>query len=177
MGVVAVGEGHAQRGHACQAGRDAVDDSHGNALRLQVLHFLAAASKDERVTAFESHHCFASQRFLHHEFFNEGLWRGLATSALAHMDDACDGRRMGRDGVTHQVVDQQYCGGCDRFDGFERQQLGVARACADQRDMGLLRISWQGVCHGQRLKAFRVACTCAAKGAGTGNSPLSTACV
>ena len=45
-------------------------------------------------------------------------------------------------------------------------------ACTDQRDVGLKR-----VCHGQRLKAFSAACTCAVSGAGTGNSPLSTACV
>jgi hypothetical protein len=148
--VFAVGEGDAQRGHACQARGDAVDDCHGNALGLEVFHFFTATAKNKGVTALQTHHGFTGQRFLHHEFFNEGLRGGCAAPAFAHMNEACIGRGVRGDGVADQIVHQEHRGSRNGFDGFERQQFRVARSCADERDVGLRRE--QGVRHGVRAQ-------------------------
>ena len=116
-----------------QASGDTVDYGDGHARSTQVLHLFAAPAKDERVAPFEAHHRLSLLHGHAHEFFDELLWRALAATALAHADDARRGRCIGHDGFAHQVVHQQHRGGLDRLEGLQRQQVGVARACAHQR--------------------------------------------
>ena len=107
MRVVAVRQGHAQRGDACQARGDAVDHGHRHALGLQMFQLFAATPKNKGVSPFEAHHVFTCLRLLHHQFFDESLRRGCAAPALAHVDDARRGRGVCGDGIAHQIVDQQ----------------------------------------------------------------------
>jgi len=123
-----------------------------------------------------THHVFAFLGGGDHEAFNERLGGGLAAAALAHMDDA--GRRvgMGHDSVVHQVVHQQHGGLLNGFQGFEREQLRVARARAHQGDVAGSR-GVETVFHGARCKlrcSCRMCATCSAIGAGTGLWPCNT---
>ena len=61
------------------------------------------------------------------------------------MNDAGGGRSVLQHIGMHQVIDQQYAGGLNGFDRFERQQLGVAGTCADQCDFGYERFGFHGV--------------------------------
>jgi hypothetical protein len=61
------------------------------------------------------------------------------------MNDAGGGRSVLQHIGMHQVIDQQYAGGLNGFDRFERQQLGVSRTGADQCDFRHVRVGFHGV--------------------------------
>jgi hypothetical protein len=67
-----------------------------------------------------------------HEFFDEGLWCALAAAAFSHVHDARAGAGVFQHRWVDQVVHQQHGGALYGFDGLEGEQLGVARAGADQ---------------------------------------------
>ena len=62
-----------------------------------------------------------------HQLLDEGLRRGAAAAALAHMHDARGRPGVREDGRVYQVVDQQHRGALDGLERLERQQLRVAR--------------------------------------------------
>ena len=134
MGVLAVGERHVQAGERRQARGNAVDHLHRNACGLQRFHLFAAPAKNKGVAALEPHHLFAALRLADHELFDKRLRRAGAAAAFAHVDHAGAGRGVGQHRVVHQVVHQQHRGAGNGFDRFEREQVGVAGACAHQGD-------------------------------------------
>ena len=140
MRMRAVCQRHAQRGDCGQTRGDAVDDLDLHARSPQVLDLFAAPPEDERVAALEAHHVFAFIGGHDHEFFDEGLRCGFAAAALANVDDARAGSCVGsHDFIVDQIVHQQHRGGLDGPDGFDRQQLGVTRACTDQSALARAR--------------------------------------
>jgi len=131
--VLTVRERHAQAGHSGQAGGDAVDNLDLDAGSLQLLQLFAATAEDEGVSAFEADHVLPIARGRDHEFLDEVLRCGLATAALTDVDDARSCRGKSDDLVAHQVIDQEHGGGLDGLERFEREQLRITRAGADQR--------------------------------------------
>ena len=171
MRMLAVRQRHAQAGDSGQTGGDAVDDRDFDAGGLQMLALFAATAEDERVAAFETDHVLPIARGRDHEFLDEVLRRGLAAAAFADVDDACTGRRKSNDLVTHQVIDQEHGGCLDGLERFEREQLRITRAGADQR--ALSAGVWSevvGLVHDAEI-IFFVSCkmcsTCRAIGVGT----------
>ena len=184
VGVLAVRERHTQRRHASQAGGDAVDHLHLDAVFVQVVHFLATATKEEGVAALEPHHLFALEGRLHHEFVDEGLGRGLATAAFAHLHHTHAVGDESQNGVAHQVVHQHHGGGLQGLQGLEGQQVRVTRAGANQPHAGAVcrtGSGCEGMGHGHHPSEVRaklaMRSTCTRKGSGRGNSPASTAWV
>ena len=131
--------------------------------------FFAAAAKNQRIATFQAHHVFTRQSLLHHQLFNEGLRRGLAATALAHVDDAGRGGCVGQHVRVHQVIHQHDAGGLQGFHRFEGQQFGVARTCADQGDDGRWFV------HGAWMRWARAEslATCSCRGRGMAVSPFS----
>ena len=121
VGMGAVGQGAAQVVGGGQPRRDAIDHPHFNAVRLQMRLFFAAAAKNQRIATFQAHHVFTRQSLLHHQLFDEGLRRGLAATALAHVDDAGRGGCVGQHVRVHQVIHQHDAGGLQGFHRFEGQ--------------------------------------------------------
>ena len=145
VGVVAVGQRHADRRRRGEAGGDAVDDLDLEPERAQVRGFLAAAAEHERVAALEPHDALAAQRLGRHQPLDEGLRRARAAAALADLDDARRAARVAQHAVADEVVDEQHGGLADRADRLDGQQLRVARAGADQVDDG---DGWRSRRHG-----------------------------
>ena len=142
MRVIAMRERNLQRCHRSQTRRDAVDHRDLHAVRLEVFHFFATASKHEGVAAFEANHHFTRFGFLHHEFLDERLRGRLASAALSHIHHTRRRRGMRQHIVANQIVDQQHGGRGNGFDSFEREQVRIARTGADQknvRDRGMER--------------------------------------
>ena len=88
VGMLAVGERCAQGCEARQASGNAIDHRHRHACRAQVFHLFAATAKDERVAPLEAHHVLTLVHGHQHQFFDEGLGRAFAATALAHVNDA-----------------------------------------------------------------------------------------
>ena len=104
----------------------------------QRLELLTAAPKDKRVAAFEPDHTLAGTCFADHQPFDESLWCAGATAALANVDQtrpsAQTAQRLVQHAIADQVINQQQRGLADRAPGPDRQQVGVARAGADEPD-------------------------------------------
>ena len=176
--VLAVRQGHTQRGHSGQARGDAVHHLHLYACGLQMRQLFAATPKNEGVAALQPHDVFALMGGHHHEFFNKGLRRRFAAAALADVDNARAGGGMGgNDFVVDQVVHQQHRGGLNCFNSLDGQQLGVARAGPNQSAFAfengrLVRyLLWVFHSCPDRCK---ICSTCRAIGGGTALSPAIT---
>src|SRR5437764_1307688 len=95
------------------------------------------------------------------------------------MDDARRFARVAQHAVADKVVDQQDSGGPNRPHRLQREQLGIAGAGADQRDLAVIRrrhaliSAWGFSCHAS--SARRMHSDCWASGDGAGFSPLTTA--
>lgn len=63
-----------------------------------------------------------------HEFFYEGLGRGATATAFAHADDPGIRGNERDDRSAYKVVDQHHAGSLNRAQGFEGEQLRVARS-------------------------------------------------
>ena len=94
----------------------------------------AAVIEDERVAAFEADDFFTILCGKDHQLLNEALRRRGAAAALADLYDAGTRCGVSEDVRVDQVVDQKHRRALDRVDGLDREQFGVARASADQRD-------------------------------------------
>src|SRR5439155_15619179 len=156
---------------------DAVDDLDIDAERAQMLRFFTAATEYEGVAALEPHDALALQRLGGHQLFDEGLRRARAAAALADVDDARRFARVAQHAIADQVVDQQHAGRANRADRLDRQQLGVARAGADEVNDGLALthalISDSAVLL-HAANARRMHSDCCTSGVGAGFSPLTT---
>jgi hypothetical protein len=69
---------------------------------------------------------------MNHEFFNKRLGGRLAPTALAHVHDASLWGGVGQHLLVDQIVNKQYGGLANGLNGFECEQLGVARPSAYQ---------------------------------------------
>ena len=56
----------------------------------------------------------------------------MAALSLADRDDFSFTAGVGKNGVTRQIVMQDHIGVFERADGFEREQVGIARPRADK---------------------------------------------
>src|SRR5690606_23950528 len=84
MAVLAVGQGHAQRGGSGEGGADATDDAYRDSGLAQEGDLLARTAEHQRLAALHPDHAQALQRVAPHQPADEGLWRGAAAATLAH---------------------------------------------------------------------------------------------
>ena len=138
VGVQPVRQRNPQRGYGGQSRGDAVDDLDFNSGGMQMLDFLAATAKNERIAALEPHDVFTFPRGDQHQFFDKSLRRGLAAAALADVNDARAGTGKRNDFVADQVVDKKHGGALDRLEGFEGEQFRIAGACAYEGDFAVV---------------------------------------
>ena len=117
-------------GYGCaHAGNDL--DGHAGCGERQC--FLAAAAEDERVAALEPHDPLAAERAPDHHALDRLLRDRVPAGALAHVRPTGLRRVLQGRAIDERVVQDEirFLKPLDRFDG---QQLGVAGACANQRD-------------------------------------------
>ena len=125
--------GRRRRGdRARDAGHDVVRD----AGVLQRQRFFAAAAEHERVAALQPHDAPAAARGANHQRVNRRLRHRVAAGALAD-EEALRPPRVAQDAVVDQRVVQHEVGGAQPRDRRARQQPGIARTGADERDMSV----------------------------------------
>ncbi len=130
-----------QAGIGCggERGGHAGHDLAGDARCGERLHLLARAAEDHRISGLEPHDPPSSPSMAHHQGLDVPLSHCMVALALADEDTLRFGRDQiqdvgGDEGVVkHDVGVLQ---GAERADG---QQVGRARACADDPDAATLR--------------------------------------
>jgi hypothetical protein len=157
-----------------QAGRDAVDDLDGDAFGAQVLGLFATAAEDEGVAPFQAHDPLAAPRFGQQQPLDERLRRAAAAATLADVHDARRAACVAQHAVADEVVDEQHGGGADRAHRLDRQQLGVARAGADEGHASAHADFSSTAACSMACSARTRHSTCWVSGAGAGFSPLVT---
>ena len=133
-GEFAVGHRNAQRRRHRGACGDAGDDLDLDSLRAQRFDLFAAAAEDEGVSALQPHHVPSLPGVENEKLLDEGLGRGLAAAAFADLDDPRVRAQVRETAAIHQLVHQHHVGRAQRVRRLERQQLGIPRSGANQRD-------------------------------------------
>ena len=141
--------------------RDARDDLEWQALVSQRLDLLAAPSEDERIATLEPHHAPARAGQADQQRTDLGLRHDVVATLLAGIDAL----GVHRNEVEHlggdQVVVDHDIGLAEHAHRAQRQQLGVARASADQIDAAGRGLVSQRLAHHQARKIdHRIHCTC-----------------
>ena len=149
-GHAAKGEGDARKSREGGATRNARDVRPAEAELLRKLKLLAGPSKDHGVSAFQPNDSKALPCATLNPFVDEDLGRAGLACALADTNQ----RRIGMREVEHVAVDQAVVehelGLGQHFGAFQRQKVGIARAGANQPQVGL------GGSHGSAHDAFAV---------------------
>ena len=96
--------------------------------------FLAAAAEDERVTALQAHDTFAFAGEPDEQRADAILRQRVAVAFLADVDELGARSRQRNDFRRHQPVVNDRVGTLDHSQRAQRQQFGVARTSADERD-------------------------------------------
>ena len=120
---------------SAQRGRNARHDFNSHVRLAQRFDFLAAATEDERIAALEAHHALARHGGLNHAAVDFVLRHRMLALGLADMDDLGGGRDQLHDAFADQPVSKHDFRRSDFTRSANRQQVGIARPCADQDDM------------------------------------------
>ncbi|KWR76994.1 hypothetical protein RN01_26725 [Cupriavidus sp. SHE] len=104
MAMLTMGQRNAKRLRSCHATADAVDDFHFDAVPAQELCFLAAATEQQWVAAFDTRHAPASLRVLKRLLVNTGLTHRTAAATLADRDDSRPRVRIAQHGLWHEII-------------------------------------------------------------------------
>ena len=101
---------------------------------LQRQRFFTAAAEHERIATLQPHHAAAASSGANHQSLNRTLRHRVTAGALA------DKEALGTPGVAQNpIVDervvQDQVGAAQARDRRPRQQAGIARSGADERDM------------------------------------------
>ncbi len=133
LGVVAMCQRNAEaRGHR-QGRRDPWDHLDNNAVRFEFGNFLARASEDHRVAGLQADDAFALPRQGYHESIDVALGAAVSTAPFADDHPFGFAPRQLEDLTRNEIVKQDDVGRLQCPHGLQREQLGVARAGADQR--------------------------------------------
>src|SRR5258708_34365976 len=119
-------------GCGAECGCDAGNNFEFDAGLAQSFHLFAGAAENERIAALEADNLQAQQRVLNHQRVDLRLADALAAKAFADVVDF--GRRWneGEDFRADQIVVQHDIGQLQKFEGFEREQFGIARTRSHQ---------------------------------------------
>ena len=110
-------------------------DLEGNARRRELLGLFAAAAEDERVAALEPHDVLSLERALDDQRMDARLVVPAAARAAAHRDALGSGGGERQDAGGHELVVRDHGRAREEAMGAHRQELGIARARADQPDL------------------------------------------
>ncbi len=130
----AAGERCAHGGSGGEGGGDAGDDFVRDACGGERGYFFGGAAEEEWVSALEADDALAGLRVLDHERVDFILRDGLGAAALADVDDYCVRRGEREDCGWNEVVMENDVRGLDEAQGFNREQVGIAGACAYEVD-------------------------------------------
>ena len=145
VGVIAVGQRDTGVGGATGGGGDARHDLERDAGGGQFLDLLATAAENERVAALQAQYAFALLGQFDQQCVELGLRHGMAVAALAHVDPLCFFPDQFHYGRGNQPVVQYNIGLLHQAQGAEREQVGVARAAADQVNLAAPQVGRFGV--------------------------------
>ncbi len=130
---VAVRHRDACVGQATDSGGDAGDDADGDAVLDEGLRLLSSAAEDEGVAAFEPQHAFARAGQVDEAERDVALFRRGFAAAFARVEGFGLGRPGEKVFFDQRIVDDDI-GLLQRIQAVEREQAGVARACAAEPD-------------------------------------------
>ena len=119
-----------RRRHGGGDPRDDVDANTGSGDRQR---FFAAAAQHERIAALQAHHMFAAARHGDEQPVDVFLTDAAAAGALTDAE-ARRVRRQRQHLGRHERVVQHDVGLAQSPDRLHRQELGIARSRADERD-------------------------------------------
>jgi hypothetical protein len=125
-----VRERELKRCSCCEDRGDAGDDFRRDVGFAKCVELFRGATEDEWIAALEAHDAEVAASGIDHQFVNTCLRDARASAALAHAGD--EGVRVGHlnNRVGDQiVVEDDVCRG-EKARGFEREEVGVARACS-----------------------------------------------
>ena len=129
-----MGERNADRRRAAQRRGDARHDRDRQARRAQSLDLLAAAAEHEGIARLQAHHRLAGAHAAHQLGVDVVLRPARWPLRLPTDDELGVAPGARQDGRRHEVVVQDGVGLAQELRGLQRQQIGIARAGAD--DMG-----------------------------------------
>src|SRR5690606_23703700 len=132
--IVAMGQGNARVGSAATGSSNAGYHLEGYAMGGQLLDFLAATAKDERVTAFEAQYplAFLGQRY--QPLVDLLLRQGVLCASFAHLNTVCIAATQIENGRRYQAVIKHHISLLHQAQGAEGQQVWITRPGADQID-------------------------------------------
>jgi hypothetical protein len=96
--------------------------------------FFPAAAEQQRVAALQPHHALAGARGLDQGLGDARLRPGRVALALADIDQRRVRARHAQHGAAGQRIVEDDIRGAQRAGGAQGQQIGIARASADQPD-------------------------------------------
>ena len=103
------------------------------------MHFFREAAEDRWIAPFEAHHVFAAARRTHQLLIDFTLLPNSVAPMSAEADEFRSGARMAQDRRVDQIVVEHAISDPQALDAAPRNQAGVARPCADQKHLSLLR--------------------------------------
>ena len=132
--VIAVRERNPCAGGGPLGRADAGDHHERDAVRCQRLGLLAAAAEDVRIAALEPQHRAAALGQANQQIDDRALFQRVVPRLLADVDAIGRPRQQLEHVLADQMVVEDEVGGAQGLGGLDRQQLGVARTGADERD-------------------------------------------
>ncbi len=133
--ALAVRERDGRRRGRSQRRRDAGDDLEGNARGRELLGLFSATAEDERIAALEAHDVLALERALDDERMDARLVVPAAAGAPARPGCAPRWRGQREHVRGHELVVGDDRGVREEAVRADREQLGIARAGADEPDL------------------------------------------
>ena len=130
--MVAMGERDAGTRRAAQRRGDAGHDLDRDVSRHQRLELLAAATEHEGVAALQAHHALAGARQRDQAIVDLRLRHAVVRAALADVEALGVTTRQGQHFLRHQPVIDHDIGALQQAMGLQGQEIGIARAGADQ---------------------------------------------
>ena len=149
-GHAAKGEGDARKSCEGRATRNARDVGPAEAELLRKLKLFAGPSEDHGVAAFQPNDSKALPCATLNPIVDEDLWRAGLACALADTNQRGIGMREVEDVAVDQAVVEDELGLGQDLGAFQRQQVRIARAGANQPQVRL------GGSHGSAHDAFAV---------------------
>ena len=101
-------------------------------MRSKLGDFFARASEDHGIAGLQANDVLALLCEFHHQGVDVALSAALALPALANQHALGFAARQFEDLFGHEIIEQDDIGRLQRADGFQCEQFGVARACADE---------------------------------------------
>ena len=129
-----MGQRYAGVGRAADRRRDARHDVVVDAGRAQILEFLAAPAKDERIAAFQADDAVAALGVFAQQPMDGFLGDAVSASGFSDFDQLRLAARQLEDFRADQAVVQDDVGRLQRAQGIQRQEARVTRPGANQDD-------------------------------------------